>query len=70
MAVIQVKCMRQLNKVEKALELGRYHSKYVVKVKLVSKIDVEEVLQDNDKFKVLIWKILWKQHCYQPFLEI
>lgn len=46
--------MRQLNKVEKALELGRYHSKYVVKVKLVSKIDVEEVLQDNDKFKVLI----------------
>lgn len=48
--------MRQLNKVEKALELGKYHRKYVLRVKLVSKMDAEEILQDNDNFKVLIWK--------------
>lgn len=59
MSVIEVECMRQLNKVKKDLGLGRNHDKYVLRVKLLRKIDVkEELLQDNDKCKVLHWKTL------------
>lgn len=39
--------------------LGRNHGKYVLRVKLLRKIDVkEEIFQDNDKCKVLHWKTL------------